>query len=122
MLRHIERPVKLGRPKKFDEAIYVSTDDDNEGPPLYPDGIGVPRRVNLSWLTQHVDDDVLELVALKADLSRVPENDFPQVTGADQELHFQITYAIEITHFSACTTYELNVNGINYGAVKAEYV
>ncbi|MCJ1373868.1 hypothetical protein MMC20_005098 [Loxospora ochrophaea] len=105
LLRHIERPVKLGRPKKFDEAIYVSTDDDNEGPPLYPD-----------------DDDVLELVALKADLSRVPENDFPQVTGADQELHFQITYAIEITHFSACTTYELNVNGINYGAVKAEYV
>ena len=63
-----------------------------------------------------------KLVKVEADLSRIPARLIKQKVGADGALHYIIDFEIEITHFSAYTKYELIYQGVNYGAVAAEYV
>ena len=67
-------------------------------------------------------DGVVPLVDLEADLSQIPRAAFPKVRGADGRFYYKIKYNIEITYYSAYTTYELVHNGKNYGPVRAEYV
>lgn len=62
------------------------------------------------------------MVVLTANLSRVPITKFPKEKGKDKCFYYRIDFEIEITHYSAYTKYELIHGGINYGAVKAEYV
>ena len=62
------------------------------------------------------------LVKVEADLSRVPENRFPRVFGADEQLYYSILFDVQITLYSAYTKYELVHAGVNYGQVAAEYV
>lgn len=62
------------------------------------------------------------MVNLTANLSRVPITQFPKSKGKDKRSHYIVNFQIEITHYSAYTKYELIHGGINYGAVKAEYV
>lgn len=62
------------------------------------------------------------MVNLTANLSRVPLTKFPKERGKDKRAYYKVDFKIEITHYSAYTKYELIHGGINYGAVKAEYV
>lgn len=63
----------------------------------------------------------MHLVDLRADLSRIPKHGLEKKTGADGESWYVIEYEVEITYYSAFTKYELIHEGINYGAVTAEY-
>lgn len=65
---------------------------------------------------------VTHLVDLTANLSQVPIAKFPKMVGKDGLWYYKVEVQIEITHYSAYTKYELIHDGINYGAVKAEYV
>ena len=67
-------------------------------------------------------DGLVPLVDLKADFSQIPRSAFPKVRGADGRLYYKLNCNIEITCYSAYTTYELIHNGKNYGPVRAEYV
>ena len=66
--------------------------------------------------------DLVPLVNVKADLSRIPENRFRRVIGADQQLYYKIVFQVHVTFYSAYTKYELVYDGVNYGQVAAEYV
>ena len=61
-------------------------------------------------------------MTVDADLSRIPNGAFPQKRGKDGKIYYEVNYEIEITFLSAFTKYELIHNGVNYGAVHAEYV
>ena len=63
-----------------------------------------------------------ELVKVTADLSRIPQKRIPQVEGADGQMWYKAAYQIQITYYSAYTTYELLYGGVNYGRVASEYV
>ena len=65
---------------------------------------------------------VKELVEVVADFSKLPTSSFPIKIGADGREYYEIDYELEITFYSAHTTYELIYNNVNYGAVSAEYV
>ena len=65
---------------------------------------------------------VTELVKVTADLSRIPARRIPQEEGADGEMWYKAAYHIQITYYSAYTTYELIYGGVNYGKVASEYV
>ncbi len=67
-------------------------------------------------------DRVTKLVTVAADLSRIPIQRIPQQDGADRQRYWIISYAIEVTYYSAYTKYELIHDGVNYGLVAAEYV
>ena len=67
-------------------------------------------------------DQVITLVKVHADLSRVPANALHTEIGKDNKLYYKLEYQIEVTFFSAYTKYELIYNGVNYGPVTAEYV
>ncbi|MCJ1230796.1 hypothetical protein MMC12_007470 [Toensbergia leucococca] len=99
------RLVSDGRPTTTRVRIYVCPDPRNDGAPMYFNEVGVVR-----------------LVTVDADLQRVPVADFPTKTGADGYLFYEIGVAVEVTYYSAYTRYELIHNGVNYGAVTAEYV
>ncbi len=83
----------------------MSSDPNNTGAPEYQD-----------------TGSYTKLVAVTADLSRIPSSRMPLVKGADEKMYYKIDYQIQITFFSAYTTYELIHDGVNYGQVKAEYV
>ena len=84
---------------------FVASDPANTGAPLYP-----------------LETQVRRLVEVTADLSRIPANKVRQVEGADGDMYWKIPFQVEITYYSAYTAYELIHDGINYGAVTAEYV
>lgn len=65
---------------------------------------------------------VTKLVEVEADLSRIPVALIPKAKGADGKMYYKIDYQIQITYYSAYTTYELIHNKINYGLVSSEYV
>ena len=65
---------------------------------------------------------VKQLCEIEADLSAVPERNFPTRTGTDGKRYYVINYRIRITYHSAYTKYELLYNGRNYDEVRAEYV
>ena len=65
---------------------------------------------------------VTQLVHLTADLSKIPTHLLPTRKGADGHTYYDIDFEIQITYYSAYTTYELIHNGINYGRVASEYV
>jgi hypothetical protein len=65
---------------------------------------------------------VVQLVKVNADLSRIPANHIPQKKGADGKMWYVVTYDIQVTYYSAYTSYELIHGGINYGFVASEYV
>lgn len=69
-----------------------------------------------------ITGEVQQLVEVTADLSWVPIHKFPIFTGHDGKLYYTIQYSIQVTYFSGYTRYELVHGGINYGAVRAEYV
>lgn len=93
-----------GRPGSIDTNIYVCTDSNNEGAPVYLNG------------------DVERLATCTADLSLIPLAKFPIVVGADTKRYYKIVFDIEVTYFSAYTKYELIYQGKNYGAISVEYV
>ena len=64
----------------------------------------------------------MQLVKVNADLGRIPTNRIPESKGADGKTYYKITYDIQVTYYSAYTTYELIHNGTNYGLVTSEYV
>ena len=63
-----------------------------------------------------------ENVRVQADLTAIPIQDFPIITGADGEPYYAVQFALQMTHYSAYTKYELIYKGINYGTVSAEYM
>ena len=67
-------------------------------------------------------DEVIELVKVTADFSRIPTHNLPISIGRGGQLYYDLKYQIEITYYSAYTKYELIYNGTNYGPVSAEYV
>ncbi|KAA6410639.1 MAG: hypothetical protein FRX48_06062 [Lasallia pustulata] len=99
-----KRVVFIGHPMNVKTDILVCSDPINIGAPVYK---------NLR---------VAHLVTLTADLSRVSITKFPKLVGKDGLSYYNVTFQIEITHYSAYTKYELIHNGINYGAINAEYV
>lgn len=93
---------------RFDEInlpIYACSDQNNTGAPKY-----------------HDNEFVAEVVTVTADLSRIPTGRIPLIKGVDQKMYYKIKVQIQVTYFSAYTTYELIHDGVNYGQVKAEYV
>ena len=66
--------------------------------------------------------NVQKLVDLKADLSTVPLSDISIGRGADGKKYYELDFEVEVTYLSAYTKYELIYNGVNYGAIHAEYV
>ena len=65
---------------------------------------------------------VKELVQLTADISRIPTYLLPTKVGVDGCTYYDIRIEIQVTYYSAYTTYELIHDGINYGIVASEYV
>ena len=65
---------------------------------------------------------MVQLVHLTADLTQIPIAALPKVMGADGCLYYKVKFKIEVTCYSAYTTYELIHDGKNYGPVRAEYV
>lgn len=65
---------------------------------------------------------VATLVKVEADFARVPNLALPTQLGHDLKLYYVVEYEIEVTYYSAYTKYELIYDGVNYGAVTAEYV
>ena len=129
-----EKPIRLSyyRAKLVSEgpfkAITVSilscSDSNYSGAPEY----GNDRKFNLrsshrSWdVTNLKTAEVTELVKVTADLSRIPARRIPQEEGDDGQMWYKVTYQIQITYYSAYTTYELIYGGVNYGRVASEYV
>lgn len=62
------------------------------------------------------------LVDVHADLSRIPVEPIAQKQGRDGNMYYNIECEVQITFYSAYTTYELIYDGINDGLVTAEYV
>ncbi|MCJ1470578.1 hypothetical protein MMC07_009224 [Pseudocyphellaria aurata] len=92
------------KPTEISCSVYVCADPYNDGPPIY------------------MNSNVFGLVELKADLSVVPADKFSHTVSRDGNYFYRIDFQIEVTFFSAYTKYELIHDGINYGAVTAEYV
>ena len=65
---------------------------------------------------------MVQLVDLTADLTQIPLGAFPKAMGADGCLYYKVNFDVEVTCYSAYTTYELVHDGKNYGPVRAEYV
>lgn len=65
---------------------------------------------------------VYQLVVLEGNLSRIPASRIPTKKGADGMMYYILEFDIQVTYYSAYTTYELFHNNINYGSVTAEYV
>ena len=67
-------------------------------------------------------DGVVQLVQVKADLSQIPIATFPKLMGADGQFYYRVCIDVEVTYYSAYTSYELIYQGKNYGPVRVEYV
>lgn len=76
----------------------------------------------LKGLLNSVEEGIMPLVTVHADISRVPQTLIPKRQGADGKLYWVIEFEIETTYLSAFTKYELIYDGVNYGPVHAEYV
>ena len=81
----------------------------------------LPSEYQNAILTTKVDR-VKRLVEIKADLSKIPNTKFPISEGKDGKSYIRVDFEIHITYHSGDTSYELVHDGVNYGAVKAEYV
>ena len=66
--------------------------------------------------------DVAHLADLKADLSRIPAHKISIKRGEDGLRYYSLDYQIQITHYSASTTYELIHDGVNFGEVSAQLI
>ncbi|KAL9099462.1 MAG: hypothetical protein Q9163_005040 [Psora crenata] len=109
-----EKPVRLdyystklksdGPLKEIVTSIHVCKDPENRGAPMYK------------------NSEVSHLVDVKADLKRIPTHKIPVERGHDGRLYYVVRYQIQITHYSANTTYELIYGHVNYGQVTAEWV
>ncbi|KAL8945798.1 MAG: hypothetical protein Q9222_007709 [Ikaeria aurantiellina] len=113
--------VEENKPRRFH---YTQTYDTHEAPPskvtVY---VQVSRDIGNVGTPMYGDDNRVQVLAkVSADISRIPPSDIPRATGADGHVYFRIAFSIEVTHYSAYTTYELIHGGINYGPVTAEYV
>ena len=86
------------------EDILTFTDFHNIGAPMYRHG------------------GVKKLARLKADLSSIPASELDRKIGKDGKEYFKIIFGIEMTYYSAHTTYALIYKQVNYGSVTAEYV
>lgn len=117
-----KRVVFIGHPMNVKTDILVCSDPINIGAPVYKNlsKRPMPQSTNTTRLT--FSQGVAHLVTLTADLSRVSITKFPKLVGKDGLSYYNVTFQIEITHYSAYTKYELIHNGINYGAINAEYV
>lgn len=62
------------------------------------------------------------LAKLKVDFSQISRHLIDQKVGADGIMYYKYDIAMQVTHFSAYTKYELIHQGINYGSVTTEYV
>ncbi len=62
------------------------------------------------------------LVELKGEFNRIPTSRIQTRKGADGKMYHILVFDIQVTYYSAYTTYELFHNDINYGSVTAEYV
>lgn len=67
-------------------------------------------------------DGVSKLLKVVADLGVIATSKIPTVRGADGELHYKVSYQIQIIFNSGDTVYELIHDNINYGRVSAEYI
>ncbi len=65
---------------------------------------------------------VYELAIVKGNLDGIPSDSLSTKKGADGNLYYEFWVQIQVTYYSAYTTYELFHNDINYGSVTAEYV
>ena len=65
---------------------------------------------------------VQKLVKLTADLTHIPRSAFQKKMGKDGEMYYEVEIAIEMTCYSAHTTYVLVCDGVKYDTVTAEYV
>ncbi len=80
-------------------------------------------RLMLTTFNDVADDPgIQELVRINADLSRISINDIPVESGADGQAYYVVDFSIEVTFYSAYTTYELIYQDRSYGLVTAEYV
>lgn len=102
-------------------SISACADPGNDGPPLYENGRN-PITLAVTVSLTCGKGNVIKLVKLSADLSRVPATKFVQTRNRNGIPFYYIEYQIEVTYFSAYTKYELIHDNINYGAVSAEYV
>ncbi|KAK4692415.1 hypothetical protein P7C71_g4786, partial [Lecanoromycetidae sp. Uapishka_2] len=112
-----------GRINGINVRIYFSSDLENTGAPKYRANGKSALQPQCPPIELTSDTaGVKELVVLKADLSRIPTHLLTTKTGADGQTYYKISYEIQITFYSASTTYELIHNNINYGHVTAEHV
>jgi hypothetical protein len=65
---------------------------------------------------------VQKLVKVTADLTHIPKSSFKKKKGQDGEMYYEVRSAIEMTCYSAHTTYTLVCDGVKYNTVTAEYV
>lgn len=113
--------VSDGQPKEIILTIYACADPGNDGPPMYNNSrehISHGLIIALTYST----GNVIKLVELKADLSVVSAEKFPQKRNRSGIPYYVVRFQVEVTYFSAYTKYELIHDNINYGVVSAEYV
>ncbi|OBT43288.1 hypothetical protein VE00_06923 [Pseudogymnoascus sp. WSF 3629] len=70
----------------------------------------------------YFDDEIVQLVRLKANIEHLPQTSSDIETGKDGKMYYVIYFKVEITYQSASTKYELLHKGKRYNAVTAEYV
>ncbi|KAJ5949847.1 hypothetical protein N7454_001431 [Penicillium verhagenii] len=68
------------------------------------------------------NSDVSILCTLKSDLSNIPKQLFKKLCNSKLKEFYKIEFEIVLTPFSASMLFELQVNGVGYGSVQAEYV
>lgn len=113
--------ISNGQPKEIRIDILACADPVNDGPPMYENS-KKPIFYSLIAALTYKKGNVVKLVGLEADLSVVPAVKFPLKRNRFGVPYYEVSFAIEVTFFSAYTKYELIHDNINYGAISAEYV
>jgi hypothetical protein len=109
--------VKENVPSKFSFSYWNLVSD---GPKrMIRDTIGYSQEPEAPL---YPGDGVGDLVTLTTDLSEVPLSSFKKKRGKDGKMYYFLGFAIEMTCYSAHTTYAVICDGIRYDAVTAEYV
>jgi len=67
-------------------------------------------------------EEIIHFTVLTTDLAEVPLSSFKKNRGKDGKMYYHLDYAIEMTCYSAHTTYAVICGGIRYDTVTAEYV
>lgn len=82
----------------------------------------LPNRVERPHVTDIVCISGVSIGGTQRDFDRIPNSDIPMRKGADGLNYRFLRFDIQVTYYSAYTTYELFRDDINYGSVTAEYV